>query len=589
MAQCPNIIWEDHFEGTSLDLTKWNIQLGDGCDLGICGWGNNELQFYQAENIALNQGNLQIIAKKEAAGNKSYTSARLTTKEKGDWTYGRFEARMKLPTGKGIWPAFWMLSTPEPYGSWPQSGEIDIMELIGSEPATTHGTIHFGQLAPANRSVTASYTLQEGIFNDEFHTFALEWGVNLIRWYIDGFLHATQTNLATGGSRWPFDHDFHLLLNLAVGGNWPGSPNSATEFPQILEVDYVRVYDGFLPSLAGERLVENQAKSVRYQLFNLPPGAQVSWTVPERANIVSGQGESSILVDWNSIGGIVQANFTNGCQGDSLGVAVTVAPAFVRENTWENFDDPSKIVYNFSTGLLDDNATNPRPDDINSSPLCGKYVRNGAEQFDVLVYDVDQLDDAAPYLTGEKRFYLDVYTDAPGGTLVLLQLENNNRSQPTNYPIGRHSRYEARTKVQGAWQRLHLTLLDRPDPNTLNTSTDQVILLFGSNTNLGSTFFFDNLETYAPEQIVGALVPQEKLIKVYPNPADEYLILDLEPGSNIQDIKIYHLNGSLQEQITIDGDRSNRQVNISKLNKGVYLIRIINTDGSQKIARFVKI
>ena len=143
VAQCPQIIWQDEFDGSELDLSKWNVQLGDGCDIQLCGWGNNESQYYQAENTAVGNGTLKIVAKREQVGNKSYTSGRINTKGKADFTFGRFEARMKLPIGQGLWPAFWMLSTDEPYGSWPQSGELDIMELIGSEPSTTHGTIHF--------------------------------------------------------------------------------------------------------------------------------------------------------------------------------------------------------------------------------------------------------------------------------------------------------------------------------------------------------------------------------------------------------------------------------------------------------------
>jgi beta-glucanase (GH16 family) len=587
MAQCPNIIWEDNFDGTTLDETKWNIQLGDGCAIGNCGWGNNELQYYQAENVEISQGYLQIIARKEVAGNKSYTSARITTKNKGDWTYGRFEARMKLPRGRGIWPAFWMLSTTEPYGGWPQSGEIDIMELIGSEPATTHGTIHFGQL-PNNRSVTASYELQAGIFNDQFHTFALEWGVNLIRWYIDDYLYATQTNLATGGSKWPFDHDFHLLLNLAVGGNWPGFPDANTMFPQILEVDYVRVYDGYLPGIGGERSVDNKARAVKYQVYNLPQGAEVNWIIPDGATIVSGQGESSILVDWADRGGQVIAYFSNGCASDSVRMNVEVAPALSREFTWENFDEPGNLQFNFATGVFTNDFANPGSNEINYSALVGQYVRNATEQFDVLVYDVDQLDDATPYINREKKFYMDVFTDAPLGTVVLLQLENNARSQPTNYPIGRHSRYEGRIKEQGSWHRIELSLLDRPDVNTSSTSIDQLIILFGSNTNLGSTFYFDNLDTYAPEEIVGTSNLRQNPLKIYPNPAGDYLTLESVRGDVGQNVKIYDINGSLQQYTTTINAQDHWQINISKLNQGIYLLVVQNINGSRQIMRFVK-
>ncbi|MDH3652092.1 MAG: glycoside hydrolase family 16 protein, partial [Saprospiraceae bacterium] len=501
-AQCPQLIWADEFDGTSLDIDNWNHQVGDGCDIGLCDWGNNELQYYKAENTEVGEGTLKIIAKRENVENKVYTSSRLNTKGHSEWTYGRFEARIKLPTGKGIWPAFWMLSSDEPYGSWPQSGEIDIMELIGSEPATAHGTLHFGALPPGNRSVSESYILNDGIFNDAFHTFAIEWEEKKISWYVDDYLYASKTNLSLGGSMWPFDHDFHILLNLAVGGNWPGFPDGSTQFPQTMEVDYVRVYDGFMPNISGDRSVENQAQGIRYELNSIAPGASIVWQVPDDAEIVEGQGTSSITVNFKDGSGDVLAIYTDDCRTDTLTVSVKISPAFESELSLENFDDPANIEFNFASGAFSDEVANPGASEINDSPLCGKYDRNVAETFDVLIYDVDILTDVAPYLTDDKRFFIDVYTDAPVGTTILMQLENDTRSQPQNFPSGRHSRFEARTSIQGAWERLHLTLLDQPDPNTPNTAIDQIVFLFASNTSSSNTFYFDNFDSYAPAKVV---------------------------------------------------------------------------------------
>lgn len=238
------LVWHDEFDGTALDSDKWSVQEGDGCDLGICGWGNDELQWYQGANAAVEDGHLTITARREAAGGKSYTSARLRTYGKGDWLYGRFEIRARLPTGQGIWPAIWMLPTQEVYGGWAASGEIDIMELVGHESATVHGTLHHGGPWPDNRSSGASYTLEAGTFAGDFHDFALEWTEGVIRWYVDGVLYQTQTEWMAVGAPFPapFDQRFHLLLNVAVGGTWPGSPDGTTRFPQTMEVDYVRVY-----------------------------------------------------------------------------------------------------------------------------------------------------------------------------------------------------------------------------------------------------------------------------------------------------------------------------------------------------------
>jgi hypothetical protein len=176
---------------------------------------------------------------------RNYTSARLRTLSKGDWTYGRFEARMKLPYGQGLWPAFWMLPTDGVYGEWAASGEIDIMEIIGSQPNVLHGTIHYHGEWPNNWYSGASYTLSSGDFSDDFHVFAIEWEEGEIRWYVDGIHYSTKNSWdTTSGAPFPapFDEDFHILLNVAVGGNWPGSPDGTTVFPQRMEVDYVRVY-----------------------------------------------------------------------------------------------------------------------------------------------------------------------------------------------------------------------------------------------------------------------------------------------------------------------------------------------------------
>jgi beta-glucanase (GH16 family) len=238
------LVWADEFDGSSVDLNNWEFQIGDGCAIGLCGWGNNELEWYRAENARVEDGYLIITAKREVFQGRQYTSVRLRTLRKGDWTYGRFEMRAKLPTGQGLWPAFWMLPTDSVYGGWAASGEIDIMELVGREPNRVYGTLHYGAAWPNNVSSGTSYALREGTFADDFHVFALEWERGEIRWYVDNVHYQTQTSWRTAGHPFPapFDQRFHILLNVAVGGNWPGPPNQTTVFPQTMVVDYVRVY-----------------------------------------------------------------------------------------------------------------------------------------------------------------------------------------------------------------------------------------------------------------------------------------------------------------------------------------------------------
>lgn len=240
------LLWSDEFEGDELDTSKWSYMYGTGEQFGLVGWGNNELQYYtdRPENIYVRDGKLHIRAKEEEHGGMDYTSARIRSLDKGDWRYGRFEVRAKLPEGQGIWPAVWMMPSHDVYGGWAASGEIDIMELVGHRPDVVHGTLHYGGAWPDNTSSGSSYRLDSGTFSDDFHVFALEWEEGEMRWYVDGEHYQTQTSWYTEGYAFPapFDQPFHLLLNVAVGGDWPGSPDATTEFPQEMVIDYVRVY-----------------------------------------------------------------------------------------------------------------------------------------------------------------------------------------------------------------------------------------------------------------------------------------------------------------------------------------------------------
>ncbi len=324
--QCPQLIWSDEFEGSTLDESKWSHQLGDGCP-ELCGWGNNELQYYQAENVTVRNGTLRVTAREQQVSGKSYTSGRIRTLGKGDWTFGRFEARIRMSRGQGIWPAFWMMPTDEVYG-WPQSGEIDIMENVGHEPATIHGTIHFGDPWPENTFRGVSYSLHDGAFADDFHEFAVERDAGAIRWYVDDVLFSAWTEEDLASFHWPFDERFHILLNLAVGGNWPGSPDATTVFPQTLEVDYVRIYDRHLPSMSGSREVLVR-ETESYSISSLLRDSTYDWRVPSGARIVFGQGTDTIAVNWGTSGGDVVAEVRSRCGDETYRMNVAVQPADV--------------------------------------------------------------------------------------------------------------------------------------------------------------------------------------------------------------------------------------------------------------------
>lgn len=241
------LAWSDEFDGEAIDKSKWE-QTVDGE-----GDGNNDLQYYtdRSKNSYVEDGVLYIKAIKESyqgsAGSKNYTSARLSTLNKGDWKYGKIEIKAKLPFGKGVWSAIRMLPTDWIYGGWAASGEIDIMESVNlkvGESNEIHGTLHYGGKWPDNIHTGESYTPKSSVV-DEYHIYTIEWEEHEIRWYVDGYHYQTQTDWHSDSGDYPapFNQRFHLILNVAVGGSWPGNPDQATSFPQTMAVDYVRVFE----------------------------------------------------------------------------------------------------------------------------------------------------------------------------------------------------------------------------------------------------------------------------------------------------------------------------------------------------------
>jgi beta-glucanase (GH16 family) len=267
------LVWSDEFNGPEIDKTKWDFDTGNGfynygANRWITGWGNDELQYYtnHSDNVFIKEGMLHIRAVKESYQGCGYTSARLKTRKKDNsplfnHKYGRFEFRAKLPTGRGIWPALWMMPQDDKYGGWAASGEIDILEAKGQEPTKVLGTLHFGSSWPANIHISKDYVLPNKGTIAEFHVYALEWEPGAIRWYVDGHLYSTQdfwwSSSKLNGTKganpakeselnpWPapFDQSFYIIMNVAVGGKFLGNPDKTTVFPAEMVVDYVRVYE----------------------------------------------------------------------------------------------------------------------------------------------------------------------------------------------------------------------------------------------------------------------------------------------------------------------------------------------------------
>jgi len=511
-SQCNTLVWADEFEGTTVDATKWQSISGNGCP-SLCGFGNAEAQRYDPNQATIvkegTNSYLNIQAKYEpnaAFPQQPYSSAKLTTEGKYVLKYGRVEARMKLSSGMGAWPAFWML--PAGASNWPFTGEIDIMEAKHRNPQSIDGTIHYdgGGYHYTGRSYASPTDL-----STEFHVYAVEWGPNIIKWFIDGNLFHTATPNTTVNGGWPFnDQQFYIILNLAVGSagtpytsvNGAGVAPIPGDFPAKLQVDYVRVYDGsFTHGVTGDAKVYNNETGKTYTL-NPIAGASYNWSVPSGATITSGQGTNTIIVNWGSTGGDVSAVATvSGCTTTTYKLAVTTEVPLPVEKIHEDFQSNRNVLYPLKTGVLTEAVANPSATGINTSAAVGKYVRNSSELYDVLNIKNVTITNANDYVYGRKKLSFDIYTSAPVGTKISMQLENSLVTTATNYPSGRHSGFKATTTVQNKWETIEFEFEKIIDPNTSALSINNVVVLFESNSNSGATYYFDNLLTKAaPEK-----------------------------------------------------------------------------------------
>jgi len=240
------LVWSDEFNNRSglPDTSKWTFEYGDGCP-DVCGWGNNELQYYtrsRLDNARVEKGRLIIEAHQEDYSGKKFTSSRLITKQHANWKYGKIEARARMPQGKGTWPAIWMLPRDWKYGGWPKSGEIDIMEHVGYAQDSLFGTVHT-EAYNHSKGTQKGKTVKTELMSVQFHTYSIEWTPEKIDFFVDGSNYFTYANEHTGSDSWPFDQYFYIILNLAVGGNFGGARGLEKDiWPQRMEVDYIRVY-----------------------------------------------------------------------------------------------------------------------------------------------------------------------------------------------------------------------------------------------------------------------------------------------------------------------------------------------------------
>ncbi|MCR5599953.1 MAG: glycoside hydrolase family 16 protein [Ruminococcus sp.] len=284
------LVWSDEFGGSSLDETKWSYELGnwkldDNGNYITNGWGNNEQEYYTSKNTSVKDGILTISARREnltdeKQGSYEYTSARINTHRKFSVCGGRIEVRARCDSGKSLWPAIWMLPEDNVYGGWAASGEIDIMEGWGSTPEKICGTVHFGNAWPDNKYLTGNYEFRTGDSSANWHTYSIEWESGEIRWYVDGKLYSTQTEWYSEGFKYPapFDQNFYIILNLAVGGHFDGidgiyaDPNTFADGDKNFDIDYVRVYEkkgsNFVPAEMSSMSLDNYIEGADASVVN---------------------------------------------------------------------------------------------------------------------------------------------------------------------------------------------------------------------------------------------------------------------------------------------------------------------------------
>jgi uncharacterized protein YjdB/beta-glucanase (GH16 family) len=487
-AQCTTLVWSDEFNGTTLDQTKWAYTLGRGCDQPSgCGFGNGEEQSYTnlGKNIAVGGGNLTITAIFDnPEPGAAFSSAKIQTLGLKTFQYGKIESRMKLSSGQGAWPAFWMLAQSN---NWPYTGEIDIMEAKHKNPTQVLGTVHH-----YNGHNTGQMTTPD--LSAAFHTYAVEWEKDEIRWYFDGALYHRATPQTTGGA-WPFNNTgnpFYLIYNLAVGGlGTPFTGNQAfnsADFPTNMQVDYVRVYSGtWNEEFNGDPFVYKGENNKLYSITAVA-GAGYSWTVPAGATIASGQGTNQISVNFgtSAASGNVGVAITSGCTTQNYTKAVTVEEAFKVTTTLKDWDANNNMTFVSASGTLTQ-VVNPA-----GSTNVGKYVRNGGQLYDNIIHKNIAFGNASDFVTRRRRIRADIYTSAPVGTKVRIQLENAAKSTQT-FPVGRHSVYEVKTTRQNAWETVEFEYVNSPDLGTGSTTVDQMAILFAVETNSSDTYYIDNL------------------------------------------------------------------------------------------------
>lgn len=511
-----NQVWRDDFNGTALDRNNWSQEInGDG-------GGNGELQYYtdRTQNMWVSGGFLNIKAIREAYNGKTWTSARLRTKNIQDWTYGKIEARMKVPSASGTWPAFWMLTSEQQRDShgWPHGGEIDIMETLNTSQDIL-GTLHYGAYWPYNGNTgwpnpDNLIAPDAGRLKTDFHTYAVEWYEDRMVWSVDGVAKITSSRTKLDGpapvrSNWNsfYNRPFHVILNLAIGGALPGNPDGSEAAEQLMQVDYVAVFKNDATwSIEGDTYVYRGDTYKKYRVDG-PTSASYQWTLPAGVTIVSGQGTREIVASIGNTArsGNFSVSFNSGCSLKTVSKPVTIEQG--QTQMLANYESGLGLTHlqNGVAMAAGSVVNNPAPGTVNTSAKVLRYLRDAGQQWDNLKLSGFGKLNSGELRSGRAKIFADVYypTSATnilgkelGGGLENAAVVSVTPSWDGN--TGRLARFSGTLGKAGEWRTVELNYTGTPDSNIAASQADNLVLMLDAGFNLGAEFYLDNVRIVWP-------------------------------------------------------------------------------------------
>ncbi|MBN2806377.1 MAG: family 16 glycosylhydrolase [Prolixibacteraceae bacterium] len=562
-TSCDDPVWTDEFDYTGAPASdKWGFDTGGG------GWGNQELQTYTSkrDNSWVADGKLFIKAIKS---NNEWTSARLVTKNKGDWRYGKIEVRAKIPSGTGVWPAIWMLPTDNAYGSWPKSGEIDIMEHVGYEPNRIYGTVHtdaynhrLGTQKGSNTMLPTAYT--------EFHDYAVEWDEEKIVVMIDNQPFFTFKNEYKTSKEWPFDKRFHLVLNIAIGGSWGGAKGIDPNLEEaIMEIEHVRIYKAKpIPVIKGSGMIV-PGQEVNYSV-NKYDGYQYGWKVPGDAVIVNGQGTETLTVQWGETEGAVALELIDEC--DTIAAEPLNIHFFTAEGSFEIINTESDSVLWKVDSTLNNTVSiqSEEPNDVRvnfdiSSPIKNPGI---SYHFDT-PHDFSEVNEMVFYLKAEEG-------QAPSNIRIDLmdvngEIDKNNPFRIDQIDPGSHYVKYTNAFYTG----------DAASFNIQKVKSIRIYFNYGSSGKKGTGYFVFSPIEMRTERTSAPLINKQEF-ECWPNPATDFLMLDQAYDA----VKIYNLQGAIV-RVVPEHELGSAVLQIQHLPTGSYLLQALK-GGNTFHAKFSK-